>query len=338
MKPLIPRKRGDIMNFTIIDLTDVSKEQLQQAIDTNNKTEIRLKTEIKKLQQASLTKRKKKTYEEKISHPLPPHQEENPQITLEDEMSFYINNMRGKDPKEISNVIPSTKNKHYQAIMLRLKLETMRALREIKELIAITPNISKEELTYYQEELKKENQRLKTLNHIINEKVANNQQTIKEEQQKNTLVLVPTVYGNCRVLEDMDKIPKDYYESFKELFESIENNTFKNIKRFVASNDATAGFCEVKDFKTRVVFDRIGPTTYAVITAFMKKSDNDKAYLEPLKRKLSEYKKVKPMIAASLENEDFMRENNQNVLELWNKLGKEQENSIVKEKGGEKHD
>ena len=59
---------------------------------------------------------------------------------------------------------------------------------------------------------------------------------------------------------------------------------------------------EVKNHKTRIVFDRIGFDTYVVIAVFMKKSDNDKGYLNFLEHRVSLYRKQKQQL---IETEAF---------------------------------
>lgn len=331
------------MGFIIIDENKSTKEELLEAINFNNEIAVRLGQEITKLKHTSVLKRPVRIpNSNKVATSQPPVLEEPIQEMLEDEMLYYIENVREKKGQEIVNAFPSTENNHYFKIMLRLKLETIRAIREIKKLMTLTKNISKEELIYYKDELELEIRKLNIINDtLVAKKNASIETEVKEKKQiKNDLLLVPTMFGNCRVLEELDKIPRDYYEGIKELFLSIENGTFKNIKRFNASNDGLAGFCEVKDFKIRVVYDRISSTTYSIITVFMKKSDNDKSYLAPLKRKIAEYKKIRPILEKKLSDDSFRKENDFNVAELWNKLGRKNKKvkGAIKEKGRKEYD
>ena len=124
----------------------------------------------------------------------------------------------------------------------------------------------------------------------------------------------------------------DYLESFKGLFESITDGTFKNVKRF-NSNNKISGISEVKDFKTRVVFDRIGKYDYAIITAFTKKSNNDKGYLISLELKIKNYLNQKEKMISLLNNDDFRKENHLLEQELYNKLSiSNKEKKLRKEK------
>lgn len=208
--------------------------------------------------------------------------------------------------------------------MLRLRLETLKTIKEISNIIKESSSDSLEEIQYYREELDYEMKKLKVLSTPVKE---TNQQV---SHKKNRLVFATTQGGNIRVLEDIDKrIPREYYPKFQELFSSILQGTFKNVRRFVASNNETAGFCEVKDHKVRVVFDRVGPNTYAVITAFMKKSDKDKGYIDSLKRILSDYKmNNQKVFKEECSNIEFMTLQKHYELELFNKLGQENEKGV----------
>ena len=203
--------------------------------------------------------------------------------------------------------------------MLRLRLETLKTMKEISHMIQEVSSDSLEEIQYYGEELEYEKKKLEILNMPVKEV------SKEKKHKKNRLVFATTQGGNIRVLEDIDKrIPREYYPKFQELFSSIVQGTFKNVRRFVASNNETAGFYEVKDHKVRVVFDRLGPNTYAVITAFMKKSDKDKGYIDFLKRVLSDYKaNNQKVFKESCDSVEFMTLQKHYELELFNKLGQD---------------
>lgn len=93
-----------------------------------------------------------------------------------------------------------------------------------------------------------------------------------EEPQENELVYLKSDIGNYYALKDLDDIPKEYYASFLELLLSIQNNRFKNRKNLTDISKVL----EVKNFKTRIIFSRVGQTKYAILGMFMKKVDKDK--------------------------------------------------------------
>ena len=93
-----------------------------------------------------------------------------------------------------------------------------------------------------------------------------------KEPQENELVYLKSDIGNYYALKDLDDIPKEYYASFLELLLSIKNNRFKNRKNLTDISKVL----EVKNFKTRIIFSRVGQTKYAILGMFMKKVDKDK--------------------------------------------------------------
>ena len=97
-----------------------------------------------------------------------------------------------------------------------------------------------------------------------------------EEPQENELVYLKSNIGNYYALKDLDDIPKEYYASFLELLLSIKNNRFKNRKNLTDISKVL----EVKNFKTRIIFSRVGQTKYAILGMFMKKVDKDKLQRE----------------------------------------------------------
>ena len=97
-----------------------------------------------------------------------------------------------------------------------------------------------------------------------------------EKHQENELVYLKSDIGNYYALKDLDDIPKEYYASFLELLLSIQNNRFKNRKNLTDISKVL----EVKNFKTRIIFSRVGQTKYAILGMFMKKVDKDKLQRE----------------------------------------------------------
>ena len=125
--------------------------------------------------------------------------------------------------------------------------------------------------------------------------------------------------GNIRIIDDLEHIPNDYYDGFKDLINSIIDGTFKNVKTF-SNNEGLLGISEVKAFKIRLVFKRLNNNTYALITAFMKKWDNDKLYQESLANKIKDYYSIETKLKELINNPEFIEENEKNVQQLWNVL------------------
>ena len=131
----------------------------------------------------------------------------------EDEMEYYINNLStiNIDTPEITvkALLPSLQNKNATNILLRLKLECIKNMREINELLSEVDDISVEDLKGFKQELNIEQKKLE----IINKRLlpVPKEKAESEELQENKLIFVPTTGGNIRVLEELKSIPSEYY-------------------------------------------------------------------------------------------------------------------------------
>lgn len=130
-------------------------------------------------------------------------------------------------------------------------------------------------------------------------------------------MFLETESGNIYAQNDLFStyVPTDYYEGFLELIKSIEDGTFKNVKYLTSGNNKTAGIAEVKGFKKRVIFDRVGYNTYAILGIFIKKSDKDKSYLEPLKNRIAVYRRNRDYIVRRIQNEEGYLDEQRKVLD-----------------------
>ena len=115
-------------------------------------------------------------------------------------------------------------------------------------------------------------------------------------------------------------------DRFKGLFDSILDGSFKNIKRFNKSNNKNAGVVEVKDYQVRVVFDRIDEDKYAIISAFIKKCDNDKGYATQLEMKIRNYFIQKSLLKEQIKNPEYIKESRKYQEDLYSILTKKELN------------
>ena len=109
---------------------------------------------------------------------------------------------------------------------------------------------------------------------------------------------------------------------FKELVDSIVDGTFKNVKGF-NNNNTLNGVSEVKGPGVRIVFKRLSKNKYALITAFIKRSNNDMGYQDSLRSKVADFRLIHDDLKANLDNQEFIDENNKYVLELYRLLGQD---------------
>ncbi len=251
-------------------------------------------------------------------------EEDEERDAFEDEIDYYLSDYRTLEApitkEAIQEVLPKKSNYRYQDIMFRLQAESIREIKEIEEILMENKDISTVELKEYRQLLDLEKNKIRILRECLSEK----EDVSSQDEKKNQLILVPTPSFNIRIIDDLEHIPSEYYPNFYELIQSIVDGTFKGVKRF-KNNRYLLGISEVKAFKIRVVFTRLDSNTYALITAFMKKCDNDKLYQESLQSKVSEYRKIEDQLRNSLSNEDFISENNRYIEEMFSLLRGERE-------------
>ena len=104
---------------------------------------------------------------------------------------------------------------------------------------------------------------------------------MESNEEDNTIIYLPTIYGNINISNDLKDVPLEFYDAFYNLFKSIKDGTFKNFKRI--TGDFKTSILEVKDGYARVLFTQIESNTYLVTTLFMKKVQVSKYYLEHLR-------------------------------------------------------
>ncbi len=321
------------MKFKQADLETVSLMDLIEIMDFNKNLAVQKVDELKKLRQIIDDN---KNYVTAVTGELEQKEatekstdEENDDF--EDEVDFYLSELNNltKDniEEKITQVLPVRKNYNYERIIVRLQLEAVKEIKDILELLhSEEENISKEELEQFKEEIEFQKQKIALLKKAL--------QKEKEEEkgkEENKLIFVPTASGNIRILSELEKIPSSYHDNFRELFLSIKDGTFKNVKRF-NNNRELIGICEVKGLGTRVLFTRLGKNTYAVITAFLKKTTKDKGYMDLMKRKISSFNVMENFLRQHLDDEEFLKLNEEYERELFNILGTEDaiENKKVK--------
>ena len=286
-------------------------------METNSSKISYMKKEIDKLEKISVTKRTINT-NEKITIV------DAPRIIIDkdfqEEVNYYLEDiMKIEDTstlkEDLKSSLPSKNNYKYKNILLGIKAELLKEIKQIKDILEEEQD--KESLIEFKEDIDLLNKKIKLIREIETTKEL---EAETDEKITNNLIFTTTSSGNVRVLDEIEHIDSVYYEGFIGLINSIKDSTFKNVKRFTTINSANYGVSEVKDFKIRVVFDRIGPHDYVIISAFIKKSDNDKGYKNQLNHNVKSYKLQKEQLKNNLENAEFMTMQENIEKELFNKL------------------
>lgn len=306
------------------ELVKMSEDELLSLLDKEKNKALALRLKLSHMQNLPPAKPSAITLEESVVTTSTSEQveEENP---FEDAVEFYLDNLDAlttiSSDSEIMHLLPSKNNTNYKDILLRLKLEINKKLTSINVVTQEFTDLTKEELEYIKGEIILQQRKIAQIDLALQDT-----SVLTAEKVSNKLIFVPTPNGNIRLLEDFNVIASDYNQSFFSLLDSIQKGTFKNVKRFTSSNAKTSGISEVRDIGTgaRILFDRIGPDTYAIITGFIKKTMSNKGYQEQLENRIQNYRNMLPGIQSLLGSEEFEEEQSKIEKEVWSRLKPEE--------------
>ena len=325
------------MEFIILDLDDgISSKEIFEVISENHKTSTLIDKEVKKLKELSSKSTKRveddnKTPEKEMIY----DEADEVNSELDDKVDYYNYLISSIDDCEdlqdqIESSLPNPNTGDYKTIVLRLKLKLLKSIKETADFISeCREKFDDEDLEEYKEEIRLCSKKLEILKSESNEEVNEN-----KTSTKNNFFFPVSSMGNIRVIDEIEKISKsspEFCSEFLELFQSIQDGSFKRVKRFL-NNNKLVGISEVRGFKPRVVFDRIGKNDYAIITAFLKKCDNDRGYKDSLELKIQKYMSQRDNIVKRLNNPEYRALNEQYTNELFGKLGYNKEDSKSVEK------
>lgn len=308
------------MLITTTELVKMSEDELLSLLDKEKNKALALRLKLSRMQNLPPTKPSTIKLEESVvtTSTSEPIEEENP---FEDAVEFYLDNLDAlttiSSDSEIMHLLPSKNNTNYKDLLLRLKLEINKKLTSINVVAQEFTDLTKEELEYIKGEIILQQRKIAQIDLALQDT-----SVLTAEKVSNKLIFVPTPNGNIRLLEDFNVIASDYNQSFFSLLDSIQKGTFKNVKRFTSNNAKTSGISEVRDIGTgaRILFDRIGPDTYAIITGFVKKTMSNKGYQEQLENRIQNYRNMLPGIQSLLGREEFEEEQSKIEKEVWSRL------------------
>lgn len=240
---------------------------------------------------------------------------------LEDFYSFYYQPILDLEvtptlKQDIIELLPDKNNKRFYSIIGRIQLELF---QEEKEYLKLFQDSIDDET--FLEDLQKEISSYRQKREIISDYLSflNQKNIVNKEETKteNQLIYLPTPSGNLYINNDLLAIPIDYYDSFCALFRSIQDGSFKNLKRL--NNDSLGRLCiaEVKDYQSRIVFDRIGSRSYAILSVFIKKVTSDKEYRTSLQNRVTVYRNSKAELSRLTHDQYFMEKQNQITQEIF---------------------
>ena len=310
------------MEFIILDLDTATEEQLKAAIECNYRTFRLMSSKIETLKKANEQALKKAQQKKEESfHQEAPVEEVVDDIDdeFEEEVAFFVSDVK-KLPEEaieenIESVLPSRKHYEYERLLKRIIAELFKDYNEIEEYM-LTESMEPEE----QEELLHDQAIfLRKIKAISKQLTLTIEEITQTPAIENELIFVPTSGGNIRIFDELDHIPSNYYKKFESLFASIKDGTFKGVKKMQGSLE---GLAEVRDIPSgsRVTFMRLDKNRYAVISAFVKKSDNNSGYQKMVENHYQSYRQQETALKANLDNPEFLELHKQYELELFRKL------------------
>lgn len=317
------------MSIDFNAIEDMSILELLSFLDEKRITADRKREEIKKLRSAieSTQSVRTNTFEE-VKEDNPKVVSDNDSDDFEKEVEYYLTdflNLKEYNHDSIEEILPSRTNYNYERIVLSIMAHLTHDIIDIKEIIVSDPNMDVDELKEYKDEMLDLYHKRSALKEVLLTEE-------KEElfEKKNNLIFIPVSGSDdVRIFDELKAIPKEEYEGFIELFESIKNGTFKNIRR-LTNNENYNGALEVKGHQIRVVFQRLSSDCYAIIATFMKKTQNDYGYRNNLSNRYSEFKSMEKELKQKVNDPLFIAKNKKYEEELFELLS----NGKNSDKGG----
>jgi len=144
---------------------------------------------------------------------------------------------------------------------------------------------------------------------------------LEEEQEisdditsNNNIFFLLSDTGNVIALESLRKnVPRDYYPAFKELILGLkEAKGLKKLRKY--------GYLELKDFKIRVIFDKLSNGNYIILDCFMKKVDTGVSYRNNLANRTRQYQRKIDYYLSNYSKQDFIERHEGYLAEILNLL------------------
>ena len=232
------------MEYKFIDITkDLSVIEMEEQIKTNIKTIKLLNEEVRRLKQVS--KQEETIIENDIKDTEEVDELFDTEIENEDslleEINYYYSRILSEDDSVLKELLPSLKNSNYQNIVYGICALLLKEITEVKVFIETEKgSLTKQELEDFKEEIINK-QRLITEINKANVEIIDKGES-EENKISNNIVFLETSSGNIYAKEDLNPnvIPSEYYAGFYELLKSIEEGTFKNVKKLTSNNNGTA--------------------------------------------------------------------------------------------------
>lgn len=321
------------MSINFNNMADMSVEEVISFLDAKRMQADTKREEIKKLRSAIESTKIKITEVEETEERKDVINSNESDSDFEKEVEYYLSefiNLKDYNKDNIIDVLPSRNNYNYERIVLRIMAEITHDIKDINEfIITDSSSMKKSDLEEYKEELTDLLGKRKLLKEILFTAIDEDDDTI---DRSNKLIFIPIKNSDkLRIFDEIKDVPEEEREAFIELFDSIKNGTFKNIRRFV-NNEALNGALEVKGYQIRILFQRLSKDCYAIISMFVKKTQNDSGYRNAIKQRYAEYKSIEKTLKENIQDPEFIKKNKEIEEEVYRLLS----NNKFDDKGGVK--
>ena len=316
--------------------SDMPFEDVLETIRENCKVVVGLQREIERLEKAEKEEVvvKPTTVCRAINSQLLSNEEkEEYSDDIGEEASYFIDTSvdLSDNPEELRNqlrsLLPPRTSGNYHRIMQRIRLNYIKSYNEYIRLVEEEKSsFTKQDIMMLMNEANHFLLAANILKELEYEEVLESE----VQQEPNKIVFMTKGTGRAYIQDDLEKekLTSEQLEEFAVLLDSIVNGSFTNVKR-LAGSDTVRGISEVKGSGKRILFDRMGPNIYVVITGFVKKTDTSMGYREFLNNRLNLYRAYEEMIRTNCNDPVYLAEQELLLQEVYKTLGR---NNISKDR------
>ena len=332
------------MGFKTINMDNVDNDTLLSIIMENCRIASDMRTAIKKAEEAkSLQDASSESFSDTLFDTCDDthYVEDSLDDEFEKTVDYYLTLYRNLDVNfnkiDLFDILPRENKYRYRDIIMRLYLASITDVKEYNswlEDLAVDDEERIEMLSCIDSEKRK----IKYLSELLFEKEDETVDILgaSSDESINEILLAPIAIGrdgnigNIRIISDLVRdITPELYPLFSDLLMSIRNGSFKGLKPIVSD---FSGVYELRKKSARILFKRMGENKYAVITAFVKKTDRSNYHMDILKTRIASFALIYDRLKELLKDSSFMKDNDKNVDELFKILGVSFDNDDSKKK------
>ncbi len=242
------------------------------------------------------------------------------------EINKKENSTKEKPKHVILDKLDVTKHLHYlkhhfmdEIIVYTNKLKTNEInfiLIELFKELKLISNLENQNGEYIFEDDKKNLQNLITI--IKNRKsfFLENSSGQNVKSSLNHFIFLKNDFGNYIIDQDLKEIPLEFYNNISMLITEMENNKFRNRKRFKNDDKKKYNFSEVRDKSIRIIYKQLNDNIYLIASIFIKKCMINKSYSEHIINISNIFISQKNNILNELDNEHLFKEESNKFEEI----------------------